>query len=229
MQRLIAIVFFCLSLVISTHAYAMLSMELTRGVAGAVPIAIAPFGSQDDSMSQNVSTIIGNDLKNSGRFKVYGGQAVSPDMPMNYYRSIGAENVVMGKVELVGVNRYQVTFKLSETFKGKESDAILPLLTQKFVVSESELRPLAHHISDLLYRQLIGVRGIFSTHFVYIVVQHLGAGQNQYTLEVSDADGYNPRPLLSSTEPIMSPAWAPNGRQIAYVSFENKHSSIYTQ
>ena len=224
MRKLFILIFLGLSL-FSNSSFAMLSMELTRGVAGAVPIAIVPFSVKGNTPSQNVSDIVSNDLKYSGRFKVFGGNAVSPNMPLRYYKSIGAENVVIGSVEQVGNGRYQVNFKLLDTFH----DNAPALLTKKTVVSEADLRRYAHHISDLVYQQITGVRGIFSTRLAYIVVQRNGNGTSQYTLEVSDADGYNPRPLLVSNSPIMSPAWSPNGKQIAYVSFEKKYAAIYIE
>jgi len=231
MRKLLASLLFGLSLFISNHAFAILSMELTRGIAGASPIAIVPFAVEGGATpAQDVSVVINNDLKNSGRFKVYGGASVSPDMPLRYYRSIGADNVVMGKVEDVGGGRYKVSFKLVDTYRGKDEAAeAKAALAKTFVVTEPELRRVAHHISDMIYSQIIGVKGVFSTRLAYIVVQRSSDSSAQYTLEVSDADGYNPKPLLTSSEPIMSPSWSPNGRQIAYVSFENKHAAIYIQ
>jgi len=229
MRKLITMLFLGWGLILSNPVFAYLSMELTRGVAGAVPIAVVPFSVGSATPSQNVSDIIANDLKNSGRFKVYGGNAVSKDMPTSYYRSIGADSVVQGAVREVGGGRYEISFKLLDTVKGKEEGDATPLVTKQYVVPENELRAVAHHISDLIYRQMIGVRGVFSTKLAYIVVQRSAGEAARYTLEVADADGYNPKPLLTSNDPIMSPAWSPNGKQIAYVSFENKHSSIYVE
>lgn len=226
MQRFIVLLFFCVTLVFSNHAFAMLSMELTQGVASAMPIAIVPFAAESTA---DISTIISNDLQNSGRFKVYGGQSVGTDVSLGYFRSMGADSLVTGKVESVGAGRYQVSFQLSDLFKGKDSSTQKAVvLSQKFVVSETGLRALAHHISDLIYQQLTGVRGVFSTRLAYVVVQR-SAGSTRYILEVSDMDGYAPRPLLTSADPIMSPAWSPDGRQVAYVSFENSHSAIYVE
>lgn len=225
MRKLITILFFGWSLLLSSPVFAYLSMELTRGVAGAVPIAVVPFTVSGSTPSQNVSDVITNDLKNSGRFKVYTNNSASDNMPARYYRSIGADDVVLGKVQELGAGRYSVSFKLLDTAReGSE-----PLVAKQFVVSDKELRSVAHHISDMIYREILGVRGVFSTKLAYIVVQRSAGEAAQYTLEVSDADGYNPRPLLTSNDPIMSPAWSPNGKQIAYVSFENKHASIYIE
>jgi TolB protein len=229
MRKLMTMLFVGLCLSLSNPVFAYLSMELTRGVAGAVPIAVVPFAINGATPSQDISEVITNDLKNSGRFKVYGGNAVSKDMPTSYYRSIGADSVVVGTVKEVGGGRYEVSFKLLDTFKDKANQNSAPILTKQYVVPQSELRSVAHHISDLIYHQIIGVRGVFSTKLAYIVVQRSQGEAAQYTLEVADADGYNPKPLLTSSDPIMSPAWSPNGKQIAYVSFENKHASIYVE
>lgn len=189
-------------------------MELTRGTAGAIPIAIVPF-TQEGIPPQNVSAIVSNDLKNSGRFKVQ----------MNKQ---GVDNIVVGQVQAIGSDRYQVSFKLLDGFKGKGSVENVSL-SKKFTVNGSQLRALSHHISDLVYQHILGVRGVFSTRLAYIVVQHSGTGAAHYTLEVCDQDGYNPRPLLNSRDPIMSPSWSPDGKKVAYVSFENKHAAIYIQ
>ncbi len=230
MRRILAILFCCAGIVMSTHAFAMLSMELTRGVAGAVPIAIVPFTVEGGTPPQDVSGIISHDLQNSGRFKVYTGQSVSRDMPMRYFRSIGADHLVLGKVQHLGGDHYQVSVELYEVFKGSDSKTKpSAILNKTFTVTGSELRALSHHISDLIYQQITGIRGVFSTKLAYIVVQRPPGQAPRYRLEVSDQDGYNPKPLLNSTAPIMSPAWSPNGRQIAYVTFEKKHASIYVQ
>jgi TolB protein len=196
------------------NAFAMLSLELTRGVSSAVPIAIVPFNVQGGEPDQNVSAIIMNDLKNSGRFKVSSG-------------TNGTDNVVMGKVQAMGLGQYQVSFQLFDVFNKDKSNQAASF-SQKFTVSSKQLRPLAHHISDLIYQHILGVKGVFSTRLAYIVVQRQ-MKPTHYILEVCDVDGYNPQSLLDSTDPIMSPAWSPNGKHIAYVSFENKHAAIFLQ
>lgn len=225
------ILLFLLTYSLSFSAHAILSMELTRGVAGAIPIAVVPFA-QTTANSQNVSNIISSDLQNSGRFKVYGQSALSQfpsdarNVSADYFHRLGTDNVVVGKVELIGNDQYRVSFQLLDMYRGKGSQTVV--LSKSYTVRGNALRAAAHHISDLVYERLTGVRGVFSTRIAYVLVQRGGA-QNRYILELSDQDGYNPRPLLNSPEPIMSPAWSPNGRQIAYVSFENRRAGIYLQ
>lgn len=218
-------------------AYALLSLELTRGNASAVPIVIVPFANNGQMPPQDVSAIINNDLKNSGRFKVYSverlGQFPSDkrDIHFDYFRHLGAKNVVVGRIQQVGFDRYQVTCQLLDVFDEKnavaEQNALL--FEKKFTVSGAELRAISHHLSDLIYQRITGVRGVFSTRLAYVVVQKINRSLTRYTLEVADQDGYNPRPLLTSTDPIMSPAWSPNGKQIAYVSFEHRRAAIYIE
>jgi len=209
--------------------HAILSMELTRGVAGAIPIAIVPF--TDSASPQDISQVISQDLQNSGRFKVYYRKLISviphaaESVSTDYFQRLGTNNVVVGQVQQLASGQYQVKFQLLDIFRGKDASSIV--LSKQFTIPHNESRRVAHHISDLIYQQITGTRGIFSTKIAYVVVQRSGAGKAKYLLEVSDQDGYNPRPLLTSLEPIMSPAWSPNGKQIAYVSFEKRKASIY--
>ncbi len=213
-----------LLLTIAPNAFALLNLELTRGVSGAVPIAIANF-TTEGSPQENISLIISNDLKNSGRFKVTNPTSAASEQPETFRKS-GIDNIVVGKVQEIGADRYQVNIQILDTFKKNNSE---PLMSQKFVVSGNQLRSLAHHISDLIYQKILGVRGVFSTRLAYVVVLRSPGSPTRYTLEVADQDGYNPHTLLTSNDPIMSPAWSPNGKQLAYVSFENRHAAIYIQ
>lgn len=225
-------------------AYALLNLELTQGVSGAVPIVVVPFA-ETGRPAESVSKIIYHDLEHSGRFKVYDQAALTMhpaqarEVAFPYFQRLGADDIVVGRVQALSDGRYEVSFELLDVFKGNgavseknqgvsaSSQAVV--LKQKFVVSEKQLRQVAHRMSDLIYEKILGTRGIFSTRLAYIVVKHQPNRLNHYTLEVADEDGYNPRVLLSSTDPIMSPAWSPNGRQIAYVSFEKRRAAIYIQ
>lgn len=231
MRKIISYSLFLITILIPFSAHAILSMELTRGVSGAIPIAIVPFANSD-AIPQNVSSIVSADLQNSGRFKVRDGKSLSQfptdatQVSGDYFKQIGTDNVVVGKIRELGNNQYQVSFQLLDMLNGKGAASVA--LSRTYTISGAELRSVAHHISDLVYQQITGIRGIFSTKLVYVVVQR-NQGPARYSLEVADQDGYNPRTLLSSPEPIMSPMWSPNGRQVVYVSFEKRQSGIYVQ
>lgn len=202
---------------LSSTSFAI-DLELTQGINSALPIGIDSFGY--DGEAQSFTEVINNDLKLSGQFKVVTPPAAHA--PLDAWQRMGADSVVSGNVQRIGGNRYSVHVELSDVaMKGR------PLLAKDYQVDEASLRRLAHHVSDEVYQKLTGVRGVFSTRIAYVLVQR-GGGRVRYSLEVADMDSSNPRSLLVSTDPIMSPAWSPDGRQIAYVSFEKKRAQIFT-
>lgn len=225
--------------------YAALDLQLTQGVRSAIPIAIVPFAGQADGQApDNVSTIINTDLQNSGRFNTMKQSDMSQaphdgsEVDFAYWQKQSQSNLVVGSVQPVGGGRYRVQFQLLNAYanKGQASkNSSAPawqsavLLSNSFTVDASQLRAVGHHISDLIYQNLTGDRGVFSTRIAYVIANPGPGGQGQYSLEVADMDGYNPKPLLKSPQPIMSPSWSPNGQRLAYVSFEGQDPVIYVQ
>ncbi|OGO92441.1 MAG: Tol-Pal system beta propeller repeat protein TolB [Coxiella sp. RIFCSPHIGHO2_12_FULL_42_15] len=217
----------CVSLTLCMgSSFAMIDLELTQGVAASIPIGMSftQNGFVPSAGHQSVSEVITNDLQNSGEFRVLGSQLTHGDAPD--WRALGADYVVTGSIAASGSNKYVIHIQLS-TVVAKNRDDVL--LDATYTASASALRGLAHHVSDRIYEKLTGVRGIFTTKIAYIVVTHPTRQSSHYALQVSDADGFNAETLLSSEEPIMSPAWSPDGRQLAYVSFEGHRASIYLQ
>lgn len=218
-KRIFASIFLTLFIV---SAHAVLNLELTKGEVGALPIAVVPFNKDND-----VSGIIAHDLDMSGRFKTMPPQNM-PQSPhelheVNFgtWQKTGNDSIVIGSVVPEG-DKVKVSFSLLDAYKADHP----VLLTRDFEVSPDKLRPLAHHISDLIYQQLLGEKGIFSTKIAYVLVRR-EQGRPIYRLEIADIDGYNPHPILTSSEPIMSPAWSPDSKRIAYVSFEGRRAQIY--
>jgi TolB protein len=216
---------------LQTPAHAALNLILTQGVSGAVPIAVVPFAGQENLNANdptNIAAVISTDLKNSGRFQSLDASKMSAmphdDSHINYadWKALKQNDVVVGKISSVGSGQVQISFELLDAYKGNP-----PLLNQQLTVSSKDLHRAAHHISDLIYQTLTGERGIFSTRLAYVLVQRNPNQATRYALEVSDADGYNPQAILSSTDPVMSPAWSHDGNKIAYVSLENLRSQIY--
>lgn len=210
-----------LLLILCSCSVAALDLELTQGINSALPVGINTFG--EHSAGQELTQVINNDLQLSGQFNlIRAPYGVTGQPGVTAWKQAGADSVVLGRVTPSGSNRYDVHFELLDAVaQGRV------LLSMDFQTSATDVRALAHHISDLIYEKLTGERGVFSTRIAYILVQRSG-GRARYSLEVADADGFNPQSLLVSSEPVMSPAWSPDGRQIAYVSFEKRKAQIFT-
>lgn len=198
-------------------AQAELYMELTQGVNQAIPIEITNFSGPLVLApgGKTVDEVVRNDLRNSGQFLVVTAQS-------------GADYSLQGSITAVDADNYAVSVQLKSTF-GSSSAGSSVLFQKVFQVPKTDLRQLAHTISDLVYQQLTGVRGIFNTKIAYVLRQWPTNADPIYAIEVADEDGFNPQTLLVSPEPIMSPVWSPNGKELAYVSFEDHKASIFLQ
>jgi TolB protein len=210
-------------------AQARLSIEITQGMEGAMPIAVVPFGWSGPGVpAQDMAAIISADLARSGQFAPLDAQRLPQqpvdgrDVNFNLWRGVGSDNLVIGRMELRD-GRYQVQFQLFDTVRGVQ------LAGYSMQADAARLRRVAHQIADIIYQRLTGQRGAFDTHIAYVTVENLAAGKRRFRLEVADADGHNEQVILTSSQPLMSPAWAPDGRRLAYVSFEDGRSMIYVQ
>jgi TolB protein len=206
--------------------YAALTIEITEGVESAVPIAVVPFASETAPV--NIAAIVNADLERSGYFKMMAEQSMparpskAAEVNFKEWQALGQSYMVIGQVVDAG-GQYNVQFQLLDTYKSAQ------LLGYRMVSSSADLRRTAHHISDLIFEKLTGKKGVFSGRIAYITTTDLGNKQQSHRLQVADADGFNPQTIASSVEPLMSPSWSPDGKKVAYVSFERKSAAIYVQ
>jgi len=217
----------CLCL-LSHAAQAVLDIEITQGVEGATPIAVVPFGPAGVNLPVDVAEVIAADLRRSGRFApLKRNDLIARPYEANQvnfkdWRLVKSDNLVIGKVTPFGAG-YTVKFYLFDVFRGVQLSAF------SLRSDAAHLRRTAHQIADMIYETLTGEPGAFATRIAYITVTDLGAGKRRYSLEVADSDGYGPRPVVQSMQPLLSPSWSPDGTRLAYVSFETKRPRIYVQ
>jgi TolB protein len=220
MQAVLRTVLLLLALVCSS-AQAQLSIEITGGGANQIPIGVLRFAGEQ-VLSQNISDIVEADLQRSGRFRMLFAGSVNP-LPTEVgqvdfidWKSRSADALVIGRVARLADGRFEAQFRLLD----------VPGQTQiagvAFTLTAQQVRATAHRIADLVYEKLTGDRGVFSTRIAYVVKQG-----RRYELQIADADGFGAQTALASREPIISPAWSPDGTRIAYVSFENKKPVVY--
>lgn len=233
---LLSITAFSMSL-FAASAMAELTIEISEGYDNAIPIAIVPFGYEVQSSMAPVSSkspvdlaqIIAADLRRSGRFSPL-SKSQLPALPteidaLDYaqWRDLDLDNLLMGKIIDEGNGFYQVEMRFMDVLRKNQ------VIGKRWNhIPRSNLRQIAHQMSDLIYEELTGVRGAFNTQISYVTLRK-SEGKRHYTLEVADSDGFNPQPILKSNQPIMSPSWSPDGKKLAYVSFENGRSQIFVQ
>ncbi len=210
---------------------AELTIEITEGSESQVPVAIVPFQWDGSSAGQplDIAAVVRADLKRSGLFRPLPPQdmltqpSTAAEVHFRNWQVLGQDYLLIGRIHDTGTNMMNLQFQLFDVYKEEA------LLGYRMDVAVNDLRRTAHQISDIVYEKLTGIAGVFNTRIAYISSNRQADGKKRYRLQVSDADGHNPITIASATEPLMSPAWSPDGKKIAYVSFENRRSAIYIQ
>jgi TolB protein len=202
-------------------AQAQLSIDIVGGGANQIPIGVLHFAGEQ-VLGQNISDIVEADLQRSGRFRTLFAANVDPppaelaQVNFDDWKSRSADALVIGSVVRLADGRFEARFRLIDVPKQAQIAGLA------FTLTAQQVRATAHRIADLIYEKLTGDRGVFSTRIAYVVKR----GQ-RYELQIADADGVGAQTALASHEPIISPAWSPDGTRLAYVSFENKKPVVY--
>jgi TolB protein len=211
-------------------AHADITVEITQGGIARTPVAVVPFGWPGQGAAQplDVAGVIAADLQRSGRFEPIPEEdmlqkpTTGADLDFDDWSFIKAEAVVVGRVEQTGDNEFDVSFQLFDVFRQRQ------LVGYRIPATRGTMRRVAHRAADMIYEKLTGIKGVFATKVAFVTVEG-GPGGQTYKLVVADQDGENETVVMQSTDPIMSPAWSPDSRRLAYVSFENNRSSIWVQ
>ena len=210
-------------LALSVGAGAQLTIDITTSGGRQVPIAITPMAGEA-AQPQSVSEVVGADLARTGLFRLVNTGGVTPlptepsEVNFGDWGARNAEALVIGKIDPMADGRVEVRFRLFDVQKASQ------LASYSYVVAPAQLRATAHRIADVIYERLTGDKGVFSTKITYVVKRG-----RRYELQVADADGFNAQSVLASQEPIMSPAWSPDGSRLAYVSFDQKKPVVVVQ
>ena len=200
-------------------AQAQFRVEVSGVGLTQLPIGISVFRGEDVA-PQKASAIVQADLERSGQFRGVSAKTsqldenAKPDLSL--WRQAGADSLLTGSMTRLADGRYDVRFRLWDVVTGKDMGG------ESYAVVQADLRLAAHRIADYVYEKLTGDKGVFSTRIAYVTKT-----QQRYNLWVADSDGEGAQPALTSPEPIISPSWSPDGRQLAYVSFESRKPVVY--
>ncbi|MES2129988.1 MAG: Tol-Pal system beta propeller repeat protein TolB [Pseudomonadota bacterium] len=207
---------------LGASAHAQLRFEISGVGATQIPIAIAAFADEGQAPAQ-ISAVVRADLERSGVFKVIDTGSVISDtanVDFNALKSTGARALAVGSVSALADGRFDVRYKLYDMVGNGQLSSLANAAQPKYA------RLAAHKIADDIYQKLTGTRGAFSTRVAFVTENRAA---RDYRLVVADADGEGEQVAVRSNEPIISPAWSPDGTKVAYVSFEARKAVIYVQ
>ena len=216
---------------LSFSANAELSIQITQGSDNPIPIAVVPFSWQGNGvLSENISQIVMNDLEQVGEFSPLSRSNMlsmpSEEREVFYsdWRILAQDYLLVGKIDRSpGSQLVQVQYEFFDINRE------IKLAGEVLSGSVTQLRDIAHEISNVVFEQVTGTRGAFTSEILYVVAEYVSPDRTNFRLEKADYDGQRAQILLESVEPIMSPSWSPTGRDVAYVSFETDLPRIYIQ
>lgn len=209
------------------NAQAALTIEITGGASLQIPVAIAPFAGEE-AYPDKLSKIVMDDLARSGLFKLIDTSGMTPpripaDVRVGDWKAKGATALAMANVVAQPGGRIDVQFRLIDTVRQDVAQAV-QLAGYSLPTSKAQLRLTAHQIADIIFEKLTGSPGAFASRIAYITKRG-----NTHELQVADSDGFNAQTVFTSREPIISPAWSPDGTKLAYVAFDQKKPIVYVQ
>ncbi len=199
-------------------AHAQMTIDVVGVGANQYPIAVADFQLKGQP-GQDIPALVRANLSRSGVFRMINlGSTLSDSAQIDFgnLRTRGADAVVGGSITQLADGRFDIRYRLTDAVRQ------LSLGGESIISSAANLRYAGHRISDFIYEKLTGEKGVFTTRIAFVTRQG-----KRHKLNISDWDGQNAQASLTSSEPIMSPSWSPDGKKIAYVSFETRKPVVY--
>ena len=214
-------------LLIAQPIFSELVLEITKGSDNPYSLALLNFDGSETKIYE-VSNIVKNDLNRTGEFRILDNKQLlsipTNEDNLNYsdFKLLGIDFIVMGSLEEEDTSNISAVYKIFSVQKESQ------LRTSTVYGVPNKLKQLAHYISDGIYEEVTGLKGVASTRLLYVTEEFSG-GISQFKLNVADADGSNEQILLRSNEPIISPSWSPDSKKVAYVSFETGMAKVFIQ
>ena len=210
-----------LILIFSNFLLSELVLEITQGTEDPYRVALLPFKG-DVEISGTLNKVIKNNLNRSGEFNIFDSETLlsipkdETEIVFNDFKILNVDYLVMGEIISEGSN-ISVVYQVYDINKSSK------VRTSTVYGIPNKNRQLAHYVSDGIYEEITGIKGIASTKILYVTQE------KNFNLVIADADGTNEQILLKSTEPIISPAWSPDSKRVAYVSFETGMAKVFIQ
>ncbi|MDC0442810.1 Tol-Pal system beta propeller repeat protein TolB [Gammaproteobacteria bacterium] len=214
-------------LLFPTLSYAELFLEITKGSEDPYKVAMIPFDG-NSRVSKQLNNIMRNDLIRTGEFAILDEELLLPvkmiedELVFNDWKLLGMDYLVTGTI-VNSNNSLDINYEIYDIHKKRK------VRSSKVFGIPNQIRQLAHYTSDGIYELITGIKGIAATRLLYVNEIKDSKQISSYKLMLADSDGANEKILLSSSEPIISPSWSPDGKKVAYVSFETGIAKVFIQ
>ena len=214
-------------LLVPVMGYGELFLEITKGSEDPYKVAMIPFEG-NSKVSKQVNNIMRNDLIRTGEFSILDEELLLPvkmiddELVFSDWKLLGMDYLVTGKIVNEN-NSLDINYEIYDIHKKRK------VRSSKVFGIPNQIRQLAHYTSDGIYESITGIKGIAATRLLYVNEIKDSQLISRYKLMLADSDGANEKILLSSSEPIISPSWSPDGKRVAYVSFETGIAKVFIQ
>ena len=214
-------------LLIPIMSYGELFLEITKGSEDPYKVAIIPFEG-NTRVSKQLNSIVRNDLIRTGEFSILDEELLLPvkiindELIYSDWKLLGMDYLVTGIITKAN-NSLDINYEIYDVHKKRK------VRSSKVFGIPNQIRQLGHYTSDGIYESITGIKGIAATRILYVNEIKDSQLTPTYRLMLADSDGANEKILLSSSEPIISPSWSPDGKSVAYVSFETGMAKVYIQ